>query len=345
MRKWGWAAVGMLVAAAAPASAGNLYVFGDSLVDTGNVAAALSATGQPSQTPELYGYVGNRFSNGYNFADVLSFALGQGPSGAYGYPYDPAYLYGGNNFAYGGAQTRPDGIGTPNHPPSFSEQLALFATSGKKITASDTVLVTFGGNDIQQELFKKVANPGYTPDFTATNAALVSGLATLIGAGATNIVVTGEADVGKIPRITQYGSTALDLLGTSLSKQLSDAFKADTIAASQTGANVQFFDLFGFETGVLGNAAALGLTNTTAACLNPVTHQLANPTCQGYLYFDQIHPTTQVHQLIGDALGRQIGAIPEPATWAAMVLGFGLAGLAMRRRVAWSLGGVTAAVS
>lgn len=337
MRMWALAVAGLIAAVSVPAQAARLFVFGDSLVDTGNVDAALRGQGQPTRTPAAAGYFQNRFSNGYNFADVVSVALGQGPSLAYGYPVVPAYFYGGTNFSYGGAQTRDEGHGTPGHAPSFPDQLGLFATSGKTIAADDVVLLTFGGNDIQQELLKKVANPLYVPDFGATNAAFQSGLAALIGAGARNIVVTGEADVGQIPRITEFNSPALNLLGSGLSEQLNEAFRVRTLAAAaQTRLNIQFFDLLAFERALLGNAAANGFTNTTQPCLNEGTGQLANPTCAGYLYFDRIHPTASAHQLIGAAIVQQIGVnagpVPEPAAWAMMVAGFGLLGSVLRRR-------------
>jgi len=335
MRMLGLVLAGLMSVAATPSAATSLFVFGDSLVDTGNVDAALRAQGQATRTPAAAGYFQNRFSNGYNFADIVSMNLGQGASKAYGYPVPPyTYFYGGTNFSYGGAQTRDDGHGTPGHSPSFQDQLALFAASGKTIGADDTVLITFGGNDIQQELLKKLSNPAYVSDFTATNTALQNGIAALVSAGARNIVVTGEADVGQIPRITQYGSAALNALGSSLSDSLNASFRARTqAAAAATKLNIQFFDLLAFEHNLLSNAAANGFTNTTDPCLNEDTGQLANPTCAGYLYFDRIHPTAAAHQLIGNAISAQITGVPEVATWAMMILGFGLVGFVLRRAV------------
>lgn len=333
MRMLGWVLAGAMSVMATPAAAATLFVFGDSLVDTGNADAALRAQGQPTATPASSGYFQNRFSNGYNFADVVSMNLGQGPSKAYGYPFAPyTYFYGGSNFSYGGAQTRDDGHGTPGHSPSFQDQLALFAASGKTIGADDYVLVTFGGNDIQQELLKKVANPTYVPDFSATNLALQNGLKALIAAGARNVIVTGEADVGQIPRITQLGNAGLNALGTSLSQTLNESFRTETqAAAASTQLNIQFFDLLGFEHDLLADAAGNGFTNTTSPCLNQTTGQLANPTCAGYLYFDSIHPTATAHQLIGNAITAQISGVPELATWAMMIVGMGAVGLALRR--------------
>jgi len=321
------------VAAATSASASTLFVFGDSLVDSGNADAALRAQGQPTRTPTAFGYFQNRFSNGYNFADILSMSLGQGASTAFGVP-DSSYFYNGPNFSYGGAQTRDEGHGTPGHSPSFQDQLALFAASGKTIGADDYVLVTFGGNDIQQELLKKAADPSYMPSFAATGIALQNGLDALVAAGARNIVVTGQADVGQIPRITQLGNPALAMFGSSLSDALNEAFRTRTLATARaSGANIQFFDLLSFEHTLLADAAANGFTNTTDPCLNEITGQLANPTCAGYLYFDRIHPTARAHQLIGQAIVAQASAVPEMATWTMMIVGVGAIGFAMRRAI------------
>lgn len=136
-RMLGLAMAGLLGLAATPFVA-HIVRFGDSLVDSGNADAALRAQGQPTRTPASSGYFQNRFSNGYNFADVLLMNLGQGPSQAFGYPVTPfTYFYNGPNFSYGGAQTRDEGHGTPGHSPSFQDQLALFEASGKTIGAHD----------------------------------------------------------------------------------------------------------------------------------------------------------------------------------------------------------------
>src|SRR3954453_11818583 len=94
-RRWLLALAGIF-ALAAPAFAqqtySDLYVFGDSLTDSGN---ALIATSNLPLIPPIPGspYFQGRFSNGYNFADVLSLRM-------FGHVTDPA-LSGGHNFAVG----------------------------------------------------------------------------------------------------------------------------------------------------------------------------------------------------------------------------------------------------
>ena len=89
--------------------------------------------------------------------------------------------------------------------------------------------------------------------------------------------------------------------------------------------NVKFFDTIALTDQVLANPALFGLPaglNTTTACLAAG----AAPTCNDYAFFDNVHPTTQVLQILGEEL---ITAVPEPGT--AILLMGGLAWLAARR--------------
>ena len=77
----------------------SMYILGDSLSDQGNLLAATTALGAPSQQPGLPDethYFHGRFSNGGNYVDALAARLGIEvlPS-----------LAGGTNFAFGGART------------------------------------------------------------------------------------------------------------------------------------------------------------------------------------------------------------------------------------------------
>src|ERR1700694_6010878 len=78
----------------------SVTVFGDSLVDAGNFYIYKTTT-TPDPVPGYFlpdarlGYFNGRFTNGYDYPDLLSRDL-------FGVPTTPS-LAGGNNFAYGGA--------------------------------------------------------------------------------------------------------------------------------------------------------------------------------------------------------------------------------------------------
>ena len=309
--------------ALAATSFSNLFVFGDSLVDSGNARAARLAGGGVDPAPPSQGYFEGRFSNGYNFADYLSLDLTGRPA--------TAAIFGGSNFSVGGAQAA-EVAGDAS--PSFAEQIAAFTGSGQAFGGDSLVLVTLGGNDVRGEIAKAATVPGYRPSLVPARAALEEGLTSLINLGARNIVVTGLPNVGQIPAVTQFGSAALSSLGTQLSFGLNQTFGQSVAGlATQTGYNLQFFDLFAYQAAIYADPAAFGLSvplDTSRACLSVPG---AAPACDGFVYFDPIHPTTQLHRAVATGITAQVAsAVPEPATWIMWIGGFGLVGAMLRRR-------------
>lgn len=325
--------------AATPAAAApdysNLFVFGDSLVDSGNAQAARRASGGADPAPASAGYFDGRFSNGYNFADYLSFAIGAGPA--------TASAYGGRNFSVGGAQAR-EVAGDAS--PSFAEQIGMFKSSGQVFDSRSLVLVTFGGNDVRTEL-ERVATTGAAPDFRATLTAFGAGLQSLYDDGARNFIVTGLPNIGQIPNVTNRNIPALSVAGEALSRLLNTGYNPatgtddftgidDVVAtfSGQTGASAQFFDLFAYQQRIAADPASFGLSanlDTRRACLLVAG---AAPGCDGFVYFDTIHPTTDLHEAIAGGLEAQLGitAVPEPQSWLLMIAGFGLIAGTLRYR-------------
>ena len=86
----------MLAAGAAQAAPTKFVIFGDSFIDTGNIAIA---TGGAIPDASL-GYWHGRFADGPNWADHLSL-------GVYG-TLTEASLRGGTNFSFGGARAAQD---------------------------------------------------------------------------------------------------------------------------------------------------------------------------------------------------------------------------------------------
>lgn len=313
--------------AATPASAASyldLFVFGDSLVDSGNAQALRAAAGGADPAPSTAGYYQGRFSNGYNFADYLSIAIGAGPA--------TASASNGTNYSVGGAQAR-EVVGDAS--PSFLEQIDTFTSSGKMIDSQSLVLVTFGGNDARAELAKIGANPSYVPNLTDTFIAFNNGLNSLYASGARNFIITGIPDIGQIPAVTDFNSPALSGAGRALSQGV-NAGLINVISSfrATTGANASYFDFFNYQQQIYANPTAYGLPanlNTRTPCIRVPG---AVPACDGLVYFDTIHPTTQIHSAIATGLEAQLGitAVPEPTSWALMIVGFGAVGGMLRRR-------------
>ena len=79
---------------------------------------------------------------------------------------------------------------------------------------------------------------------------------------------------------------------------------------------------------ILNNPAQYGLTNTTDPCDNLFANPPA-PVCSTpdqYFYYYNSHPSDAVHQIVGGELYTEVqglpSPVPEPSTWAMMVLGF-----------------------
>lgn len=309
-----------LVAAAvsAPAAAqqaqprfSSLTVFGDSLVDAGNIRA-LGLGANPAQ-----GYFQGRFTNGYDYTDLISIDL-------YGRP-TTASLLGGTNFAYGGARAT-----TTSAVPDLTEQLAQYngyLAAGNRVDAGGLYVLNFGGNDIFAAQAAG-APAGFASDSEfLRNAATTyaGGVQSLYDLGARNFLITGFP-VASQPGLS-FSLEAEGYLTTALGN------------LNITGSTLYRFSYLDFFGRLQTNPTAFGLP---ADLILPDPANLAGTTCRGanalpdctrYFSFDGTHPTAAVHRAIFADLNRQFAlSVPEPATWAMLILGFGMVGGAMRYR-------------
>jgi outer membrane lipase/esterase len=294
--------------AAPPPAFTSLTVFGDSLVDAGNVfALTRGATPSASQ-----GYFQGRFTNGYDYTDLLSISL-------FGTPTTPSAL-GGSNFAFGGARAT-----TTSNVPDLQEQLALFSASGQTVTSTGLYVLNFGGNDIFASL-----SPGAPTGFSSDAAFLqqaasvyVGGVRTLLDQGARNFLITG-----------------FPVAGPGLENSLlAESFLTSELAALSLplGTNLYRYSYLDFFQRLTADPTAFGLPanlNTATTC----QAAQAFPDCTGYFYFDGTHPTAAIQRAAFGDINRQFGLsslaapVPEPDTWAMLIIGFGAIGLAMRRQ-------------
>jgi outer membrane lipase/esterase len=286
----------------------SITVFGDSLVDAGNINAL-----DPTRASAAQGYFDGRFTNGYNYTDYLSLALFGTPTAA--------SLEGGTSFAYGGARAT-----TTSAVPDLTEQLALyrsFLATGKSVDPTGLFVLNFGGNDI----FAAVA-PGAPAGFASDDAFLQNAAQNLAGAvqslndlGARNILVTGFPNATGAAR--PFSNTAEIALLSELGK-LNLAGGTNLLTFSY----LDFFDRLGSDPTQFGLPSNLNLTTTCQAAR-------ATPDCTGFFSFDGVHPTTAVQRAVFQDIQRQFGfsaAVPEPSTWMMLILGFAFIGGTMRRR-------------
>lgn len=301
----------------------NLYVFGDSLSDTGNLQAVL----QDGVTP-------GRFTNGPVAVEVIANVLGLPLTNSY-------HLLGGalpfgNNYAIAGAKALDDDGDESTPDINLPTQVNAFLQIHGGVAPSDALyIVLIGGNDIREARAIRAAglladSRGERKDAReAANdyikAAVESEQAQvrkLIAAGARDILVVNAPDIGAIP---ESDLVEMQLLaGADSNKESKRAERLTDIASKlsskynqklarhvgrierQTGANVMSYDLFGFLTEQIDSAEDFGYTNTDDACIYVFSQGGAvNPECadfpvaSGFLFWDEIHPTTAAHQAAG----------------------------------------------
>ena len=292
----------------------SLTVFGDSLVDAGNIRT-LGFGANPAQ-----GYFNGRFTNGYDYTDLLSISLFGTPT--------VASLMGGTNFAYGGARAT-----TTSAVPDLVEQLGQYSgylASGKAVDPNGLYVLNFGGNDIFAA--QAAGAPAGFQDDSAflINAATTyaGGIQTLSNLGARNFLITG------FPVATGPGlSLSLEAEG-----YLSTALGNLNLAPGSTLYRFSYLDFFQKVTtnpGAYGLPSNLIQPDPTRADGGTCLGAAAFPACTGYFSFDGTHPTAAIQQAAFTEMNRQFnltGAVPEPSAWLLMIAGFGAIGLALRRR-------------
>lgn len=273
-------------------------VLGDSLSDTGN---AFIGTG--GVTPPSPPYAPGRFSNGPIWIDYIAAAAGL--------PAQP-FLVGGSNFAVGGARTGLDGAipGT-----GVMSQAGLYLASAFDPLALH--IVTGGGNDLLDaaESLTSPTDLSAAGQLAALNLlAIANQLATL---GADRVMLSNVADVGITPESFAAGTNLqAQIASTAFNTTLYAGYLQLTRFFPTT--NFYFVDQNAIATAIIQDAnfnggAAFGITNVTAPCI------LDTSICNASLFFDNIHPTSQVHALYAAAA---LEEIPEPSTIALAAAGF-----------------------
>ncbi len=296
-----------LAGGAAPALAAaqpsQIVVFGDSLVDAGNIYNA-TAGATPSAAQ---GYFAGRFTNGPDYTDLLNKRL-------FG-TYSTASLAGGTNYGFGGAS-----IVTSNFPvPNLASQLGLFAAAGKPVDPKALYIINLGANDVFAQDSGTIPAAGIPAYDQAAAAALAGAVQTLANLGATKVLVTG------VP--------VADAHGFALDAAVQSALNGLTLPST----TLYRFSYLSFFQRLTADPAHFGVAPFTHLASDGCFAHLSPPAtadCSGYFSVDGTHPIAPIQAAIFREVAHDtgIGTVPEPASWALMVAGFGLVGTAVRRR-------------
>jgi phospholipase/lecithinase/hemolysin len=287
-----------------PPKPSQLIVFGDSLVDAGNINAAV---GSDIFNPVARGYFPGRFTNGPDYTDLLNQRL-------FGRLLTPSLL-GGTNYAFGGARIVNDGDPVPD----LALQLrTYFATTSNQVDPNALYIINAGGNDvfgIERGQIGGFANP------TAYTMSLLDSLAGSIQAlsirGASRILVTG------IPNLTATGFALEGLVQA----------RFDLIEPTLGNTQLLRFSYLNFFQELSANPARFGLPpfDQTGTCISQRVPVNGVINCSGFFSFDGVHPTAAVQAALFGEVANLTGiSIPEPESWAMMIIGFGFIGAKLR---------------
>lgn len=279
-----------------------IYVFGDSLSDTGN---SFDVTGIPPSPP----YSQGRFSNGKIWVEYLADELGLTSNRQ-------------TNFAFGGATTGTDNTLIPGVQglPGLQQQIESFTAVNTSADSNALYTIWAGANDY---LGNGVTDP------TIPVANLSTAVSSLSAVGVKNIMVVNLPDLGKLPGTRgSQNAAGLDALTEAHNSLL--AANLNFLSQQNPDLNIIPLDVNGLVSRAIAAPGEFGFENVEDSCL---TLSSICPNQKEYLFWDDIHPTTDAHKLVGELAYSNVQPVPEPsAEWALLALGAVGAGSLLKRK-------------
>lgn len=269
----------------------KIVVFGDSLSDNGNLYAYMK-----HQFPVSPPYYKGRMTNGPVWAELLVESYFPGNAASH-------FL----DYAFAGAA-----VVEGDDEPLFtlrSELESYFLSHDNKADTNTLYVVWIGANNY-------LALPE-DKDQAAREvvAGIKHSLQELADKGAKHVLVLNLPDLGRTPAAVDFGATT-DL--TTLSDQHNQYLLETIEAMKQSAPGVQWlhFDVRNALDDLLTNPEVNGFTNITDTCYEssmgePSLHTGLNvastikltskkSACDGYLFFDLVHPSTLAHQILAN---------------------------------------------
>jgi phospholipase/lecithinase/hemolysin len=218
-----------------------------------------------------------RFSNGSVWVEVLARRLNVTLQ------YSQA---GGLNFAVGGARLDPR-----SGPTSLRAQADLFLKRPRQV--GRTLHVVYGGGN---DLLAAVGHPQAFALVEAAAASLHAIVADLVEHGATDILVPNLPDIGITPEIRARGPQAI-----GAARALTVAFNSaadrrlSALMMPRSGPlRIYRLNVYALAERVIRDPTSFGFVESAKPCSG-------SSRCEGYLFWDRVHPTAQAHRRLAEA--------------------------------------------
>lgn len=253
----------------------GITAIGDSLFDGGDQDTAVVSYYKlfgSGQTDAPYSHY--RFTNGPTAVEYLATELGLNSPASF------------QNFAVGGATTA-----------DMLTFMTSYLNTLPSIDAGHLYVLDGGGNGIET--------------FSAQDSAqnMVDMVALLHSKGATDFLVLGLPALVDAPRFSAAAPGVVQFL-EDYTRDYNDYLVAGLAGLGlPTTANLTYFDTKTELENGMALAVSNGFTNLTDACYDGAT-VCANP--DQYLFWDDLHMTTKVHEYLGQRLFAAISPVPEP---------------------------------
>lgn len=308
--------IGWLPTKAIAAPFQKLYVFGDSLSDTGNVFNASKqflGSGEPSSP-----YYQGRFSNGPVWIDYLAQKLNLTPTpiAALANPQNSqrsgSDRAGSVNFAFGGATT-----GTSSEISAAIPGLQTQVLEFKQLLANQTAdvdalyVIWMGANDYLSGI-NRTGTP-QEPDPAGPVQNIARAIESLYQSGARHFLIANLPELGETPLAKQEGATTVQTLNRISDRH--NQLLSDRLNELQQA--LPDLDLIRLDIGKLYQQATSDrrFSDLTTPCYNRATGAVCTQPDR-HLFWDNLHPTTAAHQQISDyaltLLDRQTATQPAP---------------------------------
>lgn len=281
---------------------GRIVVFGDSLLDNGNIMKTLDIPGKP--------YHNGRFSNGLVSTEVLAEILAKDQK---------TQEIKHKNYAIGGALTHganPSSL-LKFHSFSVSDQVARFENEEGRFANDDLVIVNGGANNFMFMVYNEIPYINLMPKFRVARD-LSKIVRKVIKMGAKNIILWNIPDVTRAPGYKEYLSNWVGKFFKSYLKtnvNLQNGLLRNRVAELQMlfpNVNLKLFDFFTLLNDCIDSPRKYGFENVTDACIDSYGGAdslgniqydidiLGDP--EKYLCWDYCHPTAKANKVIANRM-------------------------------------------